>query len=59
MSIVKEKVFQVFEMEYFQRNIGCYVDDFFDMKIVYFFDDFLCVDRIDFMKLVMVYDIKF
>lgn len=35
------------------------MEDFIDMKIVYFFDVFICEERIEFLKFVMVNDIKF
>ena len=58
-SIIKEKIPQVVEMEYLQRNIGCYVDDLLDMKTAHFSDDFSRAERIDFMKSAMAHDIKF
>ncbi|XP_068731188.1 uncharacterized protein [Montipora capricornis] len=58
-SIVKEKIPQVLEMEYLQRNIGCYVDDLLDMKTAHFSDDFSRAERIDFMKSAMAHDIRF
>lgn len=58
-SIIKEKIPQVVEMEYLQRNIGCYVDDFLDMKTAHFSDDFTRAERIDFMKSAMAHHIKF
>lgn len=58
-SIVKEKIPQVLEMEYLQRNIGCYVDDLLDIKTAHFSDDFSRAERIDFMKSAMAHDIKF
>ena len=58
-SIIKEKIPQVVEMEYLQRNIGCYVEDLLDMKTAHFSDDFSRAERIDFMKSAMALDIKF
>ncbi|KAJ7381012.1 hypothetical protein OS493_004607 [Desmophyllum pertusum] len=58
-SIIKEKVPQVVEMEYLQRNIGCYIDDLLDMKTAHFSNDFTRVERIEFLKSAMAHHIKF
>lgn len=58
-DIIKEKIPQVFEMEYLQSNIGCYVEDLLDMKTAHFSKDFPRDERIDFMKSAMAHHIKF
>ena len=58
-SIIEEKIPQFLEMEYLQKNIGCYVDDLLDIKTAHFSDDFSRAERIDFMKSAMAHDIKF
>ena len=58
-SIIKDKIPQVLEMEYLQSNIGCYVEDFLDMKTAHFNTNFQRAERIDFMKSAMADHIKF
>ena len=58
-SIIKDKIPQVLEVEYLQSNIGCYVEDFLDMKTAHFNTNFQRAERIDFMKSAMAHHIKF
>ena len=58
-SVVKEKVPQVFEIDYLQSRIQCYAEDFLDMKSAHF-SNFLSRDeRIDFLKSAMANHVKF
>ena len=58
-SVVKEKIPQVIEFEYLQRNMGYYVEDLLDMKTSHFSNSFTRADRINFLKSAMACDIKF
>lgn len=58
-SVVKEKLPQVFELEYLQRNIRLYVEDLLDIKTGHFCKAFRRGERIDFLKSAMAYHIKF
>lgn len=58
-SVVKEKIPQVVELEYLQRNIRYYVEDLLDMKTSRFSNSFTRAERIDFLKSAMACDIKF
>lgn len=58
-SVVKQKLPQVFEIEYIQRNIEYYVEDLLDMKTRHFSNAFTRAERIDFLKSALAYHIKF
>ena len=58
-SVVKEKVPQVFELDYLRSRIECYVEDFLDMKSAHFSDLLTREERIDFLKSAMANHLKF
>ena len=58
-SVVKEKVSQVFELDYLRSRIECYVEDFLDMKSAHFSNLLSRGERIDFLKSAMANDVKF
>ena len=58
-SVVKEKVSQVFELDYLRTRIECYVEDFLDMKSAHFSNLLSRGQRIDFLKSAMANDVKF
>ena len=58
-SVVKQKVPQVYDLAYLQRNIELYVEDLLDMVTVQFSDVFTRSERVDFLKSAMAHDVKF
>ena len=58
-SVVMEKIPQIAELEYLQRNIAYYVEDLLDLKTVHFSSSFTRAERIDFLKSAMARHIKF
>ena len=58
-SVVKEKVPQVFELDYLRSRIECYVEDFLDMKSAHFSNLLTRNERIDFLKSAMANHVKF
>lgn len=58
-DMIKEKIPHVVELEYFQQNIGDYVEDLIDMKTIHFSDVFSREKRIEFLKSAMANHIKF
>ena len=58
-SVVKEKIPQVAELAYLQKNMGCYVEDLLDMKTAHFSNAFTRTERVEFLKSAMAQHIKF
>lgn len=58
-SVVKEKVPQVFELDYLRSRLECYVEDFLDMKSAHFSNLLTRNERIDFLKSAMANHVKF